>query len=157
MPVRYYRVLLFRVALVVAMLLLVPLLRMYVGVHYSTDLFGCHTLGLGLLGIWRLEAVIEFRLVRRTHFWKLLLILALPVLAILSTGYGEDAYLVLGASTGLIFGLVLERRWLLYDYTGTLGQQILRFILRAAQRGCYSSVEGNPIEHPAPTAGSFRV
>lgn len=131
MPVRYYRVLLFRVALAVAMLLLVPLSRMYLGLHYPTDLLGGYALGFGLLGLWRLEAGIEMWLERRAKLWPLLLVLALPVLAILSAGYGEDASLILGAGAGFILGLALERLWLHYDCAGTLRQQILRLILGA--------------------------
>ena len=115
--------------LAAAMLLLVPFSRMYLGLHYPTDLLGGYALGLGLLGLWRLEAGIEMWLERRAKLWPLLLVLALPVLAILSAGYGEDASLILGAGAGFILGLALERRWLHYDCAGTLRQQILRLIL----------------------------
>jgi membrane-associated phospholipid phosphatase len=118
--------------LAAAMLLLVPLSRMYLGLHYPTDLLGGYAFGLGLLGLWRLEAGLEARLVRRAKLWALLIILALPVLAVLSAGYGEEAYLILGAGTGFALGLALERRWLHYDCRGTLRQQILRMILGAA-------------------------
>jgi membrane-associated phospholipid phosphatase len=119
------------VALAMTMLLLVPLSRVYLGVHYPTDLLGGYVIGLALLGIWHLAAHIERWLLRRARLWALLLITVLPILAILSAGYGEDASLILGAGTGFVLGLALERRWLHYDCSGSVRQQLLRFALGA--------------------------
>lgn len=127
---RYHRRWLWAVC--AAFVTLVPLSRVYLGVHYPSDVLGGFLLGLALLALWQLEVPVERWLTRHRMLWSFLLILALPVLAALSAPFGDEAFLLLGAGTGFCLGLTFERRWLRFRRASSLLQHTLRLGVGAA-------------------------
>ncbi len=114
------------------MLILVPLSRLYLGVHFPTDLLGGFIIGLALVALWQVVPALERWLERRRILWSLLLVGMLPILAVLSLSYGDDAFLLLGAGTGFCLGLCYQRRWLHFRCQGSPRQKLRRIFVGAA-------------------------
>jgi membrane-associated phospholipid phosphatase/putative flippase GtrA len=113
---------------------LVPLSRMYLGVHFPTDLLGGYLLGGCLLLLYlRLEPVIERWLTRKGPGWHMGLAVGVPVF--LTWVYpGGERYGISACATlmGMAVGFVLERRWVGFDSMGTPWKRMLRFALGEA-------------------------
>ncbi|MGD1996124.1 MAG: phosphatase PAP2 family protein [Anaerolineae bacterium] len=116
---------------VVAILLivLIPLSRVYLGVHFPTDLLGGYLLGtaLLLLYLW-LEPEAEEWLGERGLAWKLGAALAVPLLLTLLFPT-EDGAREGGALAGMGIGFVLERRWVGFEVKATWWKRALRFLV----------------------------
>lgn len=116
---------------VVAGLLMVfiPLSRIYLGVHFPTDVVGGYLLGVVVLLLW-------LRYAHRLEEWfyqlptprQLMVILAIPALAM---GVWPTEDMVTGGATmvGIGAGLVFERRLLGFDVAGGLMQRTVRYLL----------------------------
>ncbi|MBW1783392.1 MAG: phosphatase PAP2 family protein, partial [Deltaproteobacteria bacterium] len=116
------------------MMVCVPLSRLYLGVHFPTDLLGGYIIGGILLFLWlRLEPDIERWLARRKLLWQLGAAVALPLLLIL-VFIARETYIVGPAGTlmGFGIGIVLEREWLGFESDGSLNRKVLRFLLGVA-------------------------
>ena len=116
-------------ALSAALLVLIPLSRIYLGVHFPTDVLGGYVLGavLLLLYIW-LEPGAERWLEGRGLAWQLGLAVVVPLLmAILF--FTDDGVTEGAALMGMGVGFVLERRWVGFDAGGVWWKRVLRFLL----------------------------
>jgi len=111
-------------ALAGLLMVLIPLSRVYLGVHFPTDLLGGYVLGAALLaGFLWLAPWAEATLVAAGLFWQLaavalgcaLLTLAFPVAGATLLGMG--------------LGFALERRWVGFETQGTVAQRGLRYLL----------------------------
>lgn len=109
----------------------VPLSRIYLGVHFPTDIIGGYVLGiLLLLGfIWlvpRAEAWITDKGIK----WQLGLAFMVPlVLIFISPGGDRDCLTAVSALWGFAVGMVLERRWIRFCAAGVWWKRTLRFLL----------------------------
>jgi membrane-associated phospholipid phosphatase len=113
------------------LMLLVPLSRLYLGVHFPLDLAGGYLLGLGS---WLLFAWLSAPLGRRlgaAPFWQQLILAVLgPGVLVILFPTGEEIGVTAGGMLlGFAVGLVLERRFVQFDVPGPAGQRALRFIL----------------------------
>ncbi len=117
--------------LFVALLVLVPLSRLYLGVHFPTDLVGGYLLGALLLWLfWRLEGPVSEAYHRLALGWRVLLGAVLPVLLLLSMPPVQErildgALLLAGAGAGA----ALAAAWVPEAKGGTLWQRGLRLLV----------------------------
>lgn len=114
------------------LVVLISLSRLYLGMHFPTDLLGGHALGLTLLLLYLwLEPGLETWLKAQHLIWQFAIALLVPLLLafLLST---EEGVSMSGVILGLGLGLILERRWLGFEADGSFRQRILRFLLGAA-------------------------
>jgi membrane-associated phospholipid phosphatase len=116
---------------IVALLLmvLIPLSRIYLGVHFPTDLLGGYLIGvvLLLLYLW-LEPRITEWLGEKALGWQLGTALVIPALMILLF-FEEDGIKSGAALMGMGVGFVLERRWIRFASPGLWWKRVLRFLL----------------------------
>jgi glycerophosphoryl diester phosphodiesterase len=131
--------------LAAVLMVLVPLSRLYLGVHFPHDLLGGYVLGFGLLWlyVWLEPAAAE--LVRHWPLWRQLaatLLLGVGLTLLVRTSYAVVGPAVL---TGVWVGQALERRWVGFETEGSWRQRLLRFlmgiVLVAAVYGGLSAVQ----------------
>ncbi|HHS96730.1 MAG TPA: phosphatase PAP2 family protein [Chloroflexi bacterium] len=116
---------------VVAALLmaLIPLSRIYLGVHFPTDVLGGYVIGAVLLALYLwMEPQVESWLGNRQTGWQVGLALGVPVLLVLL--FPTDDGVSTGATlAGMSLGFVLERRWVGFDSGGTGWKRAIRYLL----------------------------
>jgi membrane-associated phospholipid phosphatase len=120
-------------ALGALMIVFVPLSRVYLGVHFPTDLFGGYIIGAILLFLWLwLEPPIEKWLAQKDLVWQLGTAVGAPLFLIL-VFIARETYILGPAGTlmGLGVGIVLERKWVGFESDGALSRKALRFLLGA--------------------------
>jgi membrane-associated phospholipid phosphatase len=117
-----------------SLIVLIPLSRVYLGVHFPTDLLGGYLLGACLLALYiRLEPGIESWLAGRDLVTQLLAAAALPSLILLLSPRVEGYQIRTAASLmGMGVGFVLERRWVRFGSDGTWQKRALRLLLGMA-------------------------
>jgi len=114
------------------LIVFISLSRLYLGVHFPTDLVGGHLLGAGLLLLYLwLEPTLEIWLKAKGLVWQLGLALAFPTLLafLFPTSEGITVSAVM---FGLGIGFALERRWLGFEVDGPWRLRALRFALGTA-------------------------
>jgi len=116
-------------AIAAVLIVLIPLSRIYLGVHFPTDVLAGYLLGGAVLWLWlRYGAGLERWFFEQETIHQLILITAVPALA-MAVWPTED--MVTGGATmvGIGAGLVLERRLVGFDVAGTVLRRALRFLL----------------------------
>jgi membrane-associated phospholipid phosphatase len=112
------------------LLILIPLSRMYLGVHFPTDILGGYMLGTLLLILFLQGApTFERKLLQYGLAWRHGLAVGAPLLLILGSGgspYGVTTGAVL---MGIGYGAILERHWVAFDSNGSRWQKAVRFLL----------------------------
>jgi membrane-associated phospholipid phosphatase len=117
-----------------ALMIFVPLSRIYLGLHFPTDLLGGYILGAGLLLIYlKLEPVVEAWLARRRLAWQIGLAVLVPALLLLIFPTSDESA-VTGAAMllGMGVGIPLERRRVGFEAAGPWPKRLLRLALGVA-------------------------
>ena len=111
---------------------LIPLSRIYLGVHFPTDLLGGYLIGaaLLLLYLW-LEPAAEAWFRKKSMAWHMGAALAAPLLLMLLF-LSEDGVTAGAVLMGMGVGFVLERRWVGFESGGIWWKQMLRLLLGVA-------------------------
>lgn len=109
----------------------IPVSRLYLGVHFPTDLLGGYILGILLLVLYlRFISKMEAWLIQKKLIWQMVLAIGIPILFICVNPEGAvDALKAGSVLLGFTPGIILERRWIRFCSGGTLSRRILRFIL----------------------------
>lgn len=114
------------------LILLVPLSRIYLAVHFPRDLAGGYVIGAVLLGLFLwLEPKATATLAWLGLPWQVGIAVAVPALMMLL--YPHEATVTAGATLmGMGVGFAIDRRWVHFETAGAAWQRALRFALGIA-------------------------
>lgn len=122
-------------AVAALLVVLVPLSRVYLAVHFPRDLLGGYVLGIILLALFaRLAPGAETGLARLTLTWQLVVAVTIPLAAALMVP-GNNAVTAAATLMGMGVGFAMERRWIRAETEGAIWQRVLRFVLGIAILG----------------------
>ena len=115
--------------LAIVIILLISFSRIYLGVHFPTDVFGGWVVGGILLGLYfafkdRLE-----RWVTGLNMGFQFLLVTCVAILFLVPFITVDSLTGAGAFWGMGLGMILKRRYLAYDTGGPWWQRLLRYII----------------------------
>ena len=108
---------------------MVPLSRIYLGVHFPHDLLGGYVLGavLLLLYLW-LQPGGEKWLADQSISWQLATAIVIPALMML-VFLQEDGVTDGATLMGMGVGFILERRWVRFDSGGVGWKRVVRYLV----------------------------
>ena len=115
--------------LAILALILIPFSRLYLGVHFPTDLLGGYLIGAVLLwlSVKYLPRAAAW-VAQNPLVWQLTLALLVPLL-LLSLFRDQNSLEIVGMLAGVGEGMILERKWIKFKISGALWQRMLRFML----------------------------
>ena len=119
-------------AVAILLMVLIGFSRIYLGVHFPTDVLGGWTLGAVLLAGYIL-------LVPRIEAWlkstglavRLALVVIIPLVLVLLFP-SDDSLSAMGVFLGAGVGIVLTGQWVPFNASGPLWQRVVRLLLGAA-------------------------
>jgi membrane-associated phospholipid phosphatase len=111
------------------LMIAIPISRLYLGVHFPTDLFGGYFLGAVLLSLYlRFASNVEAWLVAKGVIWQTAAAVILPILLLLISPQGSRyALSASGVLLGFLPGIALERHWVRFHSGGSFLKQSMRY------------------------------
>jgi membrane-associated phospholipid phosphatase len=120
--------------LAIILAIFIPLSRIYLGLHFPTDLLGGYLLGAIILalGLW-LIPVLEPWLVKKGLLWQVGILLAVTVVMAVFMPTGDETGISTTATLfGAGLGLAFERRWVRFETDKLSWKLLLRLLLGLA-------------------------
>ncbi len=113
------------------LMIFIPLSRLYLGVHFPTDLLGGYLIGAALLTAYlRFAPKIEAGLVKSGIRWQMAAAIGLPAgLILLSPTDARYAVTAGSVLLGFAPGMIVERRWVRFRCGGSKLRRSLRFVV----------------------------
>ncbi|NIA25049.1 MAG: phosphatase PAP2 family protein [Gammaproteobacteria bacterium] len=107
----------------------VPLSRIYLGVHFPTDVLGGYVIGAVVLWLFlRFWKPVERWFCRLALVWQLVITTFAP-LTLLALHASESVTTGVGTMVGMGVGFVLERHWVRFETAGPIRHRVLRFLI----------------------------
>jgi hypothetical protein len=113
------------------LMIAIPVSRLYLGVHFPTDLLGGYLLGALSLVLYLLFALkVETWLIAKGFIWQISMAVILPAL-LFWVSPRESRYVLsaCGALMGFLSGIALERRWIRFCSDGSFLKRSMRFVV----------------------------
>jgi membrane-associated phospholipid phosphatase len=112
------------------LMIAIPISRLYLGVHFPTDLLGGYFLAGVLLALYlRFAQTVETWLVVKGVIWQTAVACILPILLISVIPSGSRyALSASGTLLGFLPGIALERRWIRFCSGGNFWKRSMRFV-----------------------------
>ena len=113
------------------LMIAIPISRLYLGVHFPTDLLGGYFLGAVLLALYlRFGLKAEAWLAAKGIIWQTAAAVVLSILLILISPSGSNyALSACGALLGFLPGSALERHWIRFCSEGGFWKRSVRFVV----------------------------
>lgn len=116
-------------ALAVALIVLIGFSRVYLGVHFPTDVLAGWAIGGILLAVYlAVQPPVERWVSRLNLWWQILLVLAVPLVLVLVYPT-KNTVTTLAPLTGAGLGFVLANRYVRFEATGGWWQRLARFLV----------------------------
>ena len=111
------------------LMIAIPISRLYLGVHFPTDLLGGYLMGAALLFVYlRWQPKVEIWLATKGIVWQTAAAIIVPIVLLFISPRGSRyALSACGALLGFLPGIALERRWIRFRCAGSLLKRSLRF------------------------------
>ena len=113
------------------LMIVIPVSRLYLGVHFPTDLLGGYFLGALLLVLYlHFAPKVESWLTAKGFIWQISTAVILPILLFWVSPQGSRyASSACGALMGFLPGIALERRWIRFCSDGSFFKRSMRFVV----------------------------
>lgn len=113
----------------IGLMILIGFSRVYLGVHFPTDVFAGWVIGIILLGVYlAAEPTIRERLTKINTWIQILLALAVPI-ALLLIHQAKSTASTMGTLAGLGVGLALMQQYISFSAGGPWWHRAIRFIV----------------------------
>jgi len=113
----------------ILIVLLIGISRIYLGVHFPTDVFAGWIIGLILLAVYVVAKSPLEKWLSGLNFWLQLLVAVGVPLLLLLLNQTSDAITSAGTLFGIAVGLVFARRYVSFSVRGTWWHRVLRFLI----------------------------
>lgn len=117
--------------LAIIMIIMVPLSRIYLGVHFPTDIIGGYILGLLVIGLYfKIEPPVVSWLTKRGLPWHIAISVIVPsIMLILLPEIDSNAIATCATLMGAGIGLSLENITIHFQTQGSWWQKVLRYVI----------------------------